>query len=181
MAKKISVFWEAMPGKLAQRYECFRDGCCLCIQGSCRRLTIPSLVSTHASTLTLHPRHLSHIVSSTTCTENPLFTLACLSHPHPREFKLPSLPMASYVHRLSRTCPVQYLSLDFLEEGDSTVLRNASTWCGRLGPLGMEVRGITVTKQHRQEARRFKHIIPVSEHVKIAYYTDVTVTEPGLS
>jgi hypothetical protein len=45
----------------------------------------------------------------------------------------------------------------------------------------MEVQGITVRKQHRQEARPFKHVIPVYEHAKIAYYTDVTVTEPGLS
>ena len=49
--KMISVFWDAMPGKLAKRYECFGDGCCLCSQGSRRRLTIPSLVPTHASTV----------------------------------------------------------------------------------------------------------------------------------
>jgi len=118
-----------MPGKLEQRNDCFGDGCCLCIEGSRRRSTIPSLVSTHASTLPLHPRHFSHIVSSTTCTGNPLISIACLFHPHPRELKLPSLPMTSYVHRLSRNYLVQYLFLDCLEEGDSKVIWNVGTRC----------------------------------------------------
>jgi hypothetical protein len=83
-----------MPGKLAQLYKCFGDACCLCFQGSRRRLTMPSLAPTHARTLPIHPRHSSHIVSSTIRTQSPLFCLACVIHPHPRELKLPSLPLA---------------------------------------------------------------------------------------
>jgi hypothetical protein len=175
-----------MTGKLAQRHKCFGDACHLCFQVSRRRWTVPSLVPTQASTLPLHPRHSSHIVSSTICTETPLFSLACVFHPHPRELKLPSLPLASYFHRLAWTCPVKYLFLDCLEEGDSKVLRKVSTRCNivenwnllrvsswfsqlsscpsllffseqGLGPLGMEVRDITVRKQHRQTAIQAIH------------------------
>ena len=119
--------------------------------------------------------------------------------------------MASYFYRLAWTCPVKYLFLDCLEEGDSKVLRNISTrrntsenwnllhvssWFSQpsscpsllffsvqgLGPLGMELRDITVRKQQRQTGiRPFTHVIPVYDKVKIAYNTDVTVTEAGPS
>lgn len=174
-----SVSWDATPGKFAQRHKCFGDAFCICFLGSRRRLTIPSLVPTHASNLPLHPRHSSHIVSSTIRAENRIFILACVFHPHPREMKLPSLPVASYFYRLAWTCPVKYLFLDCLEEGDSKVLRNVSTRCNIsenwnllhvsswfsqtsscpgllffsvqvLEPLGMELRDITVRKKHRQ-------------------------------